>query len=147
MSVSETAEVVTNRSKGIASTSNADAAAAAIETTRGRGAPRSTQASTRIRNSGRDDEHVALLDAIGEARCEDPDHDRQPDEQRQRDGEQHLERTVERPRPHGEHDGHGERDHSEVEIELGDVVDDEVQHTGDVVARLARRRRTHRAGR
>ena len=50
--MSETAEVVTKRSNGIARISSAAAAAAALATTRGRGAPRSTQASSRIRNSG-----------------------------------------------------------------------------------------------
>ena len=50
--MSETADVVTKRPKGIASTSAAAASAAALAVTRGRGAPRSIQASRRIRKSG-----------------------------------------------------------------------------------------------
>ena len=50
--MSETAEVVTKRSNGIARTRSAEARAARVAVTRGRGAPRSIQASNRIRRSG-----------------------------------------------------------------------------------------------
>ena len=55
--------VVMNRSNGIARISSAARrAAAARVTTRGRGAPRSTQPSSTIRKSGASDEQVPLLD-------------------------------------------------------------------------------------
>ena len=52
MSVSVIAEVVRNRSNGIATTRSADPTAAIVASNRGRGAPMSTQARSAMQRSG-----------------------------------------------------------------------------------------------
>ena len=86
---------------------------------------------------GREREHVALLDAVGEARCERSDHESSPAEESDGDREEHLERLVERPGPGRENDRCRNGNHADVEIELGQVIDDEVRRLRDVVMRLA----------
>ena len=53
------------------------------------------------------------------------------------DGEQHLQRPVERARPGREHDRGRDGDDAEVEIELRCVVDDEVRRLAEVVVPVA----------
>ena len=79
ISVSETAEVVTNRSNGIARTSSAAAAAASgRDDTRPRRAPLDP-GEQEDQEQRRERERVALLDPVGEARGEGADDDERPD--------------------------------------------------------------------
>ena len=135
--MSETAEVVTKRSNGIARIKSAAAAAAALATTRGRGAPRSTQASRRIRNSGATAN--VLRSWIRSANCEAnvPTTSSVQNGEGDRRREQHLQRPVERARPRGEDDRGRDGDDAEVEIELRGVVDDEVRRLAEVVVPVA----------
>ena len=144
--MSETAEVVTKRSNGIARISSAAAAAAALATTRGRGAPRSTQASSRIRNSGATAKVLRSWIRSANREANVPTTISVQNGQGDRRREQHLQRPVERARPGGEDDRGRDRNHAQVEIELRCVVDDEVRRLAEVVVAVADdRRRTSRA--
>ena len=93
--MSEIAEVPTKRSNGIASTSSAHPAAAPIASQLGRGAPRSTHASSDDQEQRRDDEDVPLLDPDGELRREGGDDEHEPERDRDGPGQERLQPRLE----------------------------------------------------
>ena len=110
-----------NRSSGIATTRSTETTAAPTASARGRGAPRSTHASSSDAEKRGNVEHVPLLDPVGKLRREygydQDDRHRQGD----RGCEERLEPRIERARPCDEDDRGRERDHEQVEGELGYV--------------------------
>ena len=77
--MSETAEVVTKRSNGIARIRSAAAAAAALATTRGRGRAALDPREQEDQEQRRDRERVPLLDPVGEPRGEGADDEQRPE--------------------------------------------------------------------
>ena len=84
-------------------------------------------------------EHVSLLDASGELRREHGHHRDDADGQSNRRREERLQPRVERASPSHEHDRRGERDHEDVQRELGDVPPQVAQRIAQVVAPIADR--------
>ena len=85
----------------------------------------------------RDDEQVPFLNPLRELRREGRDDEDQPEAHGERDREQSLQRSVERAGASGEDDCRGDRDDPEVEVELGDVIDEEAEHLEQVVVGVA----------
>ncbi len=85
----------------------------------------------------RDDEHVSLLDRAREARCERGDHEQRPAPEREGGDDELLRPRIEGASADGEEDERGDGEDADVEIELGEVPEEEAQHLGEVVALLA----------
>ena len=137
ISVSERTLSWRKRSNGISAGSRAATAAAITASRVGRRAPPVDPDEQGDQQERRDDEHVSLLDRAREARGERGDHEQRPAPEGEGGDDELLRPRIEGASADGEEDERGEREDADVEIELGDVPEEEAQHLGQVVALLA----------
>ena len=81
-----------------------------------------------------DDERVPLLDPRRELGGEDGDDEHEPERDGERRGEVAAQRRVESRAIAGEDDRRRDRDDADVEVELGPVAEQVVEHVAEVVA-------------
>ena len=85
----------------------------------------------------RDHEHVPFDDCAGEAGGEGGDDDQRPSGQRDRGGDERLHPRLQRADPRRQQQERREGDHADVEVELGEMPEEVLQHVDDVIALLA----------